>query len=256
MDKIILLLMALIVIRCSSNEDSTQRKKVGKYFVEAKFVDDSVIDGKAKYFRENKILDATITFSNGIKNGEAVNYFSNGKVRDSVMYYFGLKEGFHVVYDQNGQMKYKDFYYKDHALGPQYYFINDTLERFIFNDFEMREIFSCVYDSGHIINNTRGEILNVSNYDVIFDNVHKYGIFIYAIQPPGTNIKYAIGLIDKDQKKKNELFSLDTRKIFLDTVLNKPPAGWDYYVSADYKSIENDEKKIYITILKFSSNEK
>jgi hypothetical protein len=65
------------------------------------------------------------------------------------------------------------------------------------------------------------------------------GVFLYFPHPPGLEAFYKIGLIDDQQIKSNEIL-LKSDKLFLDTIIQNPKRGLNYYFSVDYKNIFTD----------------
>ena len=68
MKKVILIAITFFVLISCSNYE-LQRKKIGEDLVEAKFVDDTLINGEAKFFDLNGNLESKANFFKGIKNG-------------------------------------------------------------------------------------------------------------------------------------------------------------------------------------------
>src|SRR5690348_13972875 len=107
------LLFLLSILSC--NDDSKIAKHhVGKFLVEGHFLNDTIMDGRMKYYDESGKLISRINYQKGIKQGISVNYYLNGNVYDSVNFDQGFKNGFHYIYDSTGKLEYFDFYLRGH----------------------------------------------------------------------------------------------------------------------------------------------
>jgi hypothetical protein len=224
-----------------------QKKQFDQIIIEAYFDKNNRINGEAKYFDEKGVLISSIDYNNGVKNGVSKNFFSNGKIMDSVHFINGFQNGYHYGYDSSGNLVYKDFYYNDHALGPQFFYAQNSIDRFVFNSFERKELYSSVYDSVGKFSNSRGDILNVNTFPVDSNGVKKLGLFIYLPNPPGMNIKYGLGIINNiNDSERKEVLQFDSSKIFIDTILSKNINGWSYFVYANLQLPHTNEKKYLI----------
>jgi hypothetical protein len=242
----------LILISCKSNERGTKIKRVNvnKRTVEAYYIDDTVMHGVAKYFALTGYLESKITYKNGIKDGPAINYYPNGGLWDSSYYVNGLKCGSHFVFDSLGRLVYQDFYFNGHRLGGQVFYQNSKLKKYVFSNFEKLQLYEGLYDSVGSLFRYGGEIVNANLYYAQKDGVPGIGVFAYFLNPPNVDIKYTIGLIEDKTDDKKELAVYYKKGEFIDTIMEEPHLGWNYYVAADYNDSINKYHKIFLTVLK------
>ncbi|HYJ64253.1 MAG TPA: hypothetical protein VEV62_10950, partial [Parafilimonas sp.] len=116
-------LMAFIlfaIIDCSNHE--IKKKKIGNDLVEARFIDDTLIDGTAKFFDMNGNIESKANFLRGLKNGYAVNYYKNGVMKDSMYYINNLLNGFFYSFDSLGVLLFKGNYFHGLSVGDQYFY--------------------------------------------------------------------------------------------------------------------------------------
>lgn len=70
-----------------------------------------------KEFYESGILKMEGTIANGLRNGDWVAYFPDGKVQSTGLFKDGLRIGLGKVYYENGQLMMEGHYSEDHKCG-------------------------------------------------------------------------------------------------------------------------------------------
>ena len=230
----------------SCNNEKT--KKIGPYLVRAKFINDSTIEGVAKYFNDKKQLVSEVTYKAGIKNGPAINYYPNGKIKDSFNYKDGLLNEWQYAYDNNGFLLMKKYNYFDLSVGSHYYYTNNRLTEYSFFDFDKNELVDCSYDSSSKCRIMSVALKPITN-EVINDNRNSsLNLFIYFPHPPAISVTTTIGLInDKQETKKETIINGD--RVFLDTTLELSEKKWNYFVSYRFLDAKDSLDKVYFFLL-------
>lgn len=256
MDNKVQLILGLVLILtgCNhSNENQTNySKKVikGNGFVEAFFINDSIIEGEASYYDEMGQLERKTMFKKGKKEGVALEYYSNGQVRDSVNYCYDLKNGPHYVFDSLKKFVYQDYYFFGKLIGGKTRFKNGFVDNFTFSNFENTTLFYCTYDSIGSINRFGGEVINAYPFSSKLNGFQAIGVFSYLIYPPTVNVTYSLGITNEKNGDQKEIMSLDRETPFIDTVLPSLNHNWNYYISANYNDSLNKFHKYFMTVLK------
>lgn len=248
--KLICWLFIALIIGCKNGQQKIERRKIGNYFVESIFINDSVYHGTTKFFSLKGELESKIHFINGTKDGIAINYHKNGNIHDSSFYVNGLKNGDHFVFDSSGELIYQDFYVSGHRLGGHVLYKKQKVYQYIFSNFEKKNIYSCIYDSIGV-KQFSGDILNTTIYTTNINNTPCYGLFVYLIYPPNIFVKYTLGIEDTVRKIKKDLQVFSKDRIFIDTVLEIPRKSEQYFVSAEYNDTVNKFHKIYVDKLEW-----
>lgn len=242
-----LLAATLIIVfySCNNSNSHYTKKKMGNYLIEANFIDDSIIDGKANtYNLDGRLLSAT-NYRNGIKHGLSINFFSNGKVYDSINFTNGLENGYHYVYDSLGLIGYIDFYLNGHQLGPEIFYKKGIVNSYYFTSFEKFEIYNALYDVNGKLSTHNDNFINASIYSTILGDVPANGIFCYFIYPPTLNISYE--LITRDSLNKKEfVIRKFENEVFMDTVIEKAKPNSVYCIKGILKdSLNKKEVKVF-----------
>ncbi|QNR24009.1 toxin-antitoxin system YwqK family antitoxin [Croceimicrobium hydrocarbonivorans] len=81
------------------------------------------------YFNQEGDVIARITFKNGVQNGPAIKYHTNGKPAESVDYKNGKKSGPWVQYYESGHMMSQGQYVDDNLEGEVTYFYSNGKPR-------------------------------------------------------------------------------------------------------------------------------
>lgn len=246
-----LLFIALVFpffLKSCTDKPTIKLKPHGKYMVEANFVDDSIIDGSAKYYLNAK-LAFIISYKNGIRHGPSMNFHSNGKVYDSVNFTYGLENGYHYVYDSSGKLGYVDFYFNGHQFGPEIFYENDRVGSFYFMTFEKFSLYEASYDFRGIPINIKGELVNVFPYQANLNNQPASGVFSYFVHPPHPKVEYALVLKEPGSSKEILLKEFDRNLVFVDTVLPRAKDGSNYFMKVSIYDSSNRIKQIILSEL-------
>jgi uncharacterized protein len=83
---------------------------------------DNKREGNWKYYNYFGALTATEQYAKGQLNGAVINYFSNGKVKDSVNYTDDEKDGYYVSYHISGKMNMQGWYVNGDKQGDWKYY--------------------------------------------------------------------------------------------------------------------------------------
>jgi|SRR6188508_349678 hypothetical protein len=243
---LIALFFSTFCLSCIDLQSKNKRKKIGAFFVEARFKNDSTIDGPAKFFDKNDVLKSTVNYVNGLKHGPAINYFGNGKLKDSMNFIYGVKNGFQFAYDSAGKLISINYDYYGLRVGPEMELNNEKIRKYYFVDFNKEDLIECKYNSYGQVDEipyftTRPRVSKVRQGE----SFGMLELFFYLPKPPGVDVKYQVGLTNKNKNDRNLFFVANDRIIF-DTLLPYPANGWHYYVSAHVKTINNQVNRIFL----------
>jgi len=236
--KYIIIVACSIFLFSSCNEKTLVRKKIGNDIVEAQFLNDSLIDGKAKYFNNTGILEAYYTFKNGVKNGNAVTFHENGKLKDSMYYSDNLLNGPAYKFDVNGKLLFTIMYYYGLDVGDHLFFKNGVVDEYHFNNFDQKQIVSCKYDSVGSCDSLVFNAYPLITNGLIEKQNPAIKMFIYFPHPPDFEVIYKMGFI-KNQQRLQE-FTLNSDRLFLDTTFAIPEKDVNHFLTVDYKNKSND----------------
>jgi antitoxin component YwqK of YwqJK toxin-antitoxin module len=231
--------------RCSNNSPKIQEKRIGAYLVKARFKNDSIIDGVARFYTKGGSLVAVTNYTNGIKNGYAVIYHPNGQKSDSMYFTNGVKNGSQYRYDTSGRLSSINYQYYGLRMGPQLFFEKGLPVKYFYIDFNKDDLINCKYDSLGNIHELSYFAMKASVSQVISSNVKMLELFFYLPNPPNVQVEYSIGITDKnDNDTMLSLINFD--RIIFDTLLPYPKKGLNYYVSAHLKSKNGKVNKVFI----------
>lgn len=206
------------------------------------------LHGTVMYYDLNGNLRSTCHYVDGIKEGLAINYYYSGKVKDSVTYRDNEKMGEYSLYDERGNLTYKSYYIAGTSVGPQFNFSNGIIKEYGFKNFEKSSIFYCEYDSLGEVKMFGGDFPNAFSYGSTLNNIKYKGIFIYLPNPPGLGLSFGVGIYNTNTKSTKELFKVNSKKIFFDTLLPLTDSGDYYYVSGRFldsvKNVVNEKLKV------------
>ncbi len=131
----------------SCNEYSVKRKKIGNDWIEAQFINDTIIDGHAKFYNCSGDLVAQCNYRMGKKEGYSVRYYKNGQTKDSVNYSDNLLNGEAFKFDANGKLLYQATNFYGLNMGDHSSYINGKVSEYYFDNFEKKQLVNCRYDS-------------------------------------------------------------------------------------------------------------
>jgi hypothetical protein len=239
--------LGFMSLRCN-DKGKQKRKQYGEFTVEASFNDKNEIDGIAKFYNQEGILTSVENYSNGIRNGNTVHYYSNGLVKDSIFFDHDIMNGFQSTYDSTGNLRSRSYQFYGHKMGPQTFFSNGLVKQYFFVDFNRDPVVDCDYDSSGNLSRLSSYSARPSLYSVISNTERLLDLFMYLPVPPGANVEFKVG-ITNDKKQDKFLFAVGNSRVIFDTLLPHPPAGWYYFVSSSVNNYQNSINKVYMEVL-------
>lgn len=247
--KLILVIFCSLYLCFSCKSKKRSKKDLGNMWVYANFLHDSIIDGEAKYYDKSGNLLAINNFKKGIREGAALQFFPNGKLSDSLTLINGVEHGYDYSYQYNGDIKWKQFYYHGLKVGDRYYYTDNIVRKYIYQDFNRQIIAECAFDS-------LGKCLkiqytcNPAMIDVIRDdNKSILNIFAYLPRPDMFEVEHRLCLIDNKNKIQGQSV-INPGKPFLDTSLNYPEQGWKYAIYSYVNRPKDSLYKLFIDELR------
>jgi hypothetical protein len=237
-------ILTVISIKCS-NDKGVKRVKIDNSYVEANFIDEKTIDGKASYYDSSGTLYNVTTYRKGIKDGISVNYYSNKTVSDSVEYKCGKESGYWRHYDLRGNSSYGNFYYYGLQFGPELIFKDNKLEKFLFSDLNRKIIVACNYDSNGEIDTSFRFTMQFSLKAVMYEDKSVLNLFGCLPKIPHAEQSYSIGITNKEHSDK-ELVRVTGHEFLIDTLLAIPPTGWHYYIGCNLEANNGSINKFYV----------
>ncbi|MDP4284776.1 MAG: hypothetical protein Q8891_10145 [Bacteroidota bacterium] len=166
---------------------------------EGKYFEDSLFDGKVKYFDSLNEYLGYSTYRYGVKDGPEVSYFKNGKISDSSFYHDDLRNGFAYRYNKNGTLVYKSYYINDRPFGHLYEY--DSLGRithYYFINFERKIIFETFKKD--TVDYAKGEEIQGNTYSEDAGQGDDDFLFLYLFANPFLKSHYEIGIVDSSKK--------------------------------------------------------
>jgi antitoxin component YwqK of YwqJK toxin-antitoxin module len=247
------LLLVIITLGCNAGNRQFKRKEIGGEIVEANFLNDTLIDGVAKYYdKESSTLVRKVCYRQGQKDGLSVIYRENGSIYDSLNYSNNILNGPRYIFDDSGRLSFGQNYYHGVSIGGQYFFNKGVAKRYVYSDFEKKQLYEVLYDSVGAPYKYGGEIINANLYKVTVDGDSTFfGIFVCLLRPPNISINYSIGVTNEKTKEDKYLGNINGQREFIDTVLKAPGRESNYFISADYNDTLNKYHKVFMTVLKW-----
>lgn len=218
--KIVMISMvAIFLISCDG--DKKQSIKIGDELAEGFITKDTVFDGLIKFYDINSHkLKRQCVYSNGVENGEQINYYKNGKIADKIFYENGKLNGFATVFDSSGNILNKDFFYYDIKVGPSIDFSNNRVSKYWFYSLDGNLLFYLDYDS-----RLHSKRITDVQPDYFFYKIKDYSeltesgfssdqeqYFIYTPNPPDYNFRYSMVAIDSSYKTETVLANFDNTR--------------------------------------------
>ncbi|HPG12206.1 MAG TPA: hypothetical protein PLU37_11790 [Chitinophagaceae bacterium] len=242
----IVFFLLVCVISCNTKDyNRLLRKKHGDYYIEAHYIDEDRIDGLAKYYDEEGQLISEAEYKLGLKYGPACNFYSSGKKRDSMYFVNGLPHGRAFAFDSSGKVLSMLTSYYGVAMGDNIEYNDGSPIKYIFNGFYSNTIMACQYDTIGRCKLNFIDLNPVSN--VVYNETDSLlSVKFYLPQPPLMNVSFNIGLLDADDKIDTQTEISVNERIFLDTLLQKPPVDKNYYLSAKLNTIDSSINKLFI----------
>lgn len=252
MKQLCICLVIIFVTSCNGKSGKTERKRIGDKFIETTFINDTTYQGLTKYYSLSNVLESEIEFKNGIKNGYAKNYYSNGDIHDSMTFVNGLAHGYHFVFDSTSNLDYKDFFYNGRKVGGLFFYRNGFINEYDFVSFDEDLLYKAMYDNKESVMEFGGQIINMHTSLRLVDNKPENILFLYILNPPNITVKYSIGIFDSIQQRKESIKSISqTDNMFVEIILPQIRKRASYFVQADYADSLNKFFKVHITPFKF-----
>jgi hypothetical protein len=253
-----MLIFSIVLIglfsRCMENKDRDGRREIDNYLAEGKFLNDSVPDGEVKFYdKQGKYLMAKSVYLNGKKNGLTINYFENGKIKDSLFFSEDIPNGPSYFYDSLVELSFSMYHFYGLTLGPIVYYQNGKPNRYYFTDFENNYLMECKYDSSE-----NCTFFSYNNQPIISEVLdvqrkHKIRLLYYLPNPPNFAVSYSIGKKDSNDRTLS-ITKIKSGKLFLDTLLDYPSEGSQYYLEAHFISFDSSINKVYNHSLKLDDS--
>lgn len=189
------IILTLLFISCFDAKKVKSKINKDNEIMEGNVINDSIYDGKVKFYTSKNEYIGYMTYRLGIEDGPTVNY-KNGKIKDSMTFKNGLKNGFVYVYDSLGKLTDKVFYFNDIQLGYTYSFHDDKVE-YKFVDFEGKVIYertSRTDTSSEF--DYKGSLMYSKINEESINGSSQIGLFMYIISPPTIKSHYEIAVLD------------------------------------------------------------
>lgn len=247
----VLVLIIFIGIVCSpKSERRITRKRLGRQFIVASFIGDTVIDGTAKYYNVNNKLESIVEYKNGIKHGPALNFYQSGIVRDSVYYRDGLRHGKAFTYDSSGNLSGISNYFYGVSMGDNVLFSKTGQpQEYFFSDFYSNTLYSCYYDMQGRCKLGKSELSAITNLVTGLSGETKLNVFFYLPQPPNLSTTFTIGLLNEKNIKMNEFPIQVNGRSFIDTTLLQPREGFRYFISTHTMNMKDSINQVIVNEL-------
>jgi hypothetical protein len=205
---ILFILLEFFLIGCTHNRIDKRsyvitKDAYGNVKSEINYINDTLMDGVAKYYYRNKKLKDEIYFTNGLKNGLHKHYTEEGRLESIIGFKEGLQEGYTYWYYPNGKIESKSFWLKGKIFGDAYYYYKTgILESYRSFDFQMHNRYLIKYDSSGLKIKEDGNILGQFLLDGNFDSVRVNKPFVARISvalPPDHTVNVYIGMLIKNK---------------------------------------------------------
>jgi len=244
--KLTLLVLCInwIVLSCTQ-KPKLETRKIDNYSITAAFTSGGQIDGVARYFDSLGILKSIITYNRGMRSGKAINYYINGKMKDSLSYAGNRENGYWFHHDSAGKLNFVDFYYYGLPVGPQTVYKKERFSQFYFTDFHRVDLVAIDFDSLGPVSQIKLFRMNLTLTEKLLDTVKVVNLFAYLPTIPNTNSRFAIGLTN-DSNATHELAVIRNDQVFIDTILPVAKLGWNYYISCHVQNGSGSLNKLYI----------
>lgn len=171
---------------------------------------DTVYEGKISFYNihSNKLL-STANYSNGVINGESIEYYDNGVISSRLNYEQGKKNGIVSLYSKAGELENEYFTYYDLKVGENVHYRNGVTSSYSFYSFDNKRLFFINYDS--VASNPITKIqdgfffFTVRNFHLINNSNNQIEIFLYTPNPPNYDFQYSLVVVDEKFTLKKEI---------------------------------------------------
>ncbi len=218
MSKIFILVFISFFFSSCSVDSKTKKRRWSKdgYLLEGIISKDSLMNGEIKYYNSKNQIVAIKSFINNIENGYAVNYYTNGKLRDSSNYLNGKKNGSTYHYNSFGKLMYQDYYYYGRPIGQisLYDSLSSKISDFFFVNFEGETKLHINYSQWAGVKDILFDAISLSSNLIGIEDSVKVSLFLYLINPPQFRFDYSLCKQDNDSKQIQEILPLTNNEIF------------------------------------------
>lgn len=108
-------------------------------------------DIKYEFYPNGKGTRSQITYMGKIKEGLAITYFQNGSKKEVFYYSNDSLNGEYISYDIEGNKESQSFFWKNKAVGPNFFYKNDKLELYNESDYSGGIYYVKKYDSSGLL---------------------------------------------------------------------------------------------------------
>ncbi|HEY4481344.1 MAG TPA: hypothetical protein VI489_00675 [Candidatus Brocadiaceae bacterium] len=195
----------LFIYSCSNNSkrtiiiDNEQR-------AEGDISKDTIYNGPIRFYdiKTGKVL-SEYTYSNGILNGSAIQYYDNGRIAATFFFENNRLNGIGTYFERDGRIKSKSFFYYDLKAGSSEQYEAGIIKNYYFYSLDNKVLFYLPYDR-----NNRQKITdlvkdyffyhkyNFSSLETTGLNKQEVEYFLYKPNPPNYDFEYSLVLIDKN----------------------------------------------------------
>jgi antitoxin component YwqK of YwqJK toxin-antitoxin module len=175
---------------------------LGNIQSEINYINDTIVNGTAKYYYKNGKLNDEINYVNGLKNGIHKHYSEDGVLESVINFKNGLQDGYAYWYFKNGKVESKSFWLKGKSFGDAYYYYSSgLLESYRSFDFQEHNRYLIKYDSNGLKIKEEGTVLGQLLLDADFNAVplnKSVTLRISVATPPNTNTKVLLNEMKRD----------------------------------------------------------
>lgn len=171
---------------------------------------DTVYEGGISFYNihTNKLL-STANYSNGIINGESIEYYDNGEMSSKTNYVQGKRNGIISLYSKAGQIVNEYFTYYDLKVGEDIQYRNGIASSYCFYSFDNKKLLFIKYDSigKYPITEIQDGFFfyTIRKFDIIDSSDSQMEIFLYTPNPPNYSFQYSLVVVDVNFTLKEEV---------------------------------------------------
>lgn len=230
-----------LIISCKQNNNNTLIVKREGIVIKAKINNDSTFKDTVYYFNEAGILISKVLYKNGLKNGDSINYYLSGNIKNSYEFINNMKWGHHCVFDStNNMLLYRDYFFNNLNVGSVvFYDSTGKPNKFFFIGFDNKTILGVNYYYWQGVEDKF--ITNLINYTgkiSVEDSKEVVSVFLYLINPPKLSINYSI--IRTTNNIDEEVYKIENKTPFVTFSLPLPNSKENYFIQAAlFDSLKN-----------------
>ncbi len=170
---------------------------------EINYINDTVMDGAAKYYYKNGIIKEEINYSNGLKEGSHTSYYRDGSIESKIQFKKGVREGTSEWHFPNGKIKETSNWINNKAFGNAiFYYENGMPETFCSYDFADHTRYLIKYDSNGKKIKEEGTVLGQFLLDGNFDSIAINKPMVAKVSvavPPDSKVVVFVGELIKSK---------------------------------------------------------